>query len=445
MTNKNNDNISSGLLLQSASSSSTATPSGTTKRIKVRLVVRRRRRKSLDTENDIEAFDNMIVERSNLGETSSLCGSCYSNHSSDNHSLDLQLLDSSTSATTTESLLESLPLEGQEGNQEKERMILDAPSTPKKKKVRRPSLGRRIMQSLSLTPSTPKQNKQTLTPRRGSMNSTSYTKGTCSIPATSAPRRRGSLTHSTLGGGGSTTTQPKTPTRSFKMKRQSSSLQESMQQSFSNLIGNMSFSSLQGTSSNSTNNSKRSPFGKEFVQYAESTSSTDLSLDEELSHELFDFDTGAVGMEEADMLLRHIDSEIAQHDCHKTRLARACEKDWELAMARREAGNVLGQAITARRLNTRKIEMHKHEQVLNFLNTLRVVVETEIRQATLLAQFLNEQGEDEPMWLVMPTTLDGLREELDFMLADWDTIQVDAIMDQEVPLNKDDLFNDCNM
>lgn len=190
--------------------------------------------------------------------------------------------------------------------------------------------------------------------------------------------------------------------------------------SFNSFIGNMSFGNMSITTL-PFGVVRSAPFGKDFLEYAEK-STVELSDIDSLDND-FDFDQGTVTMEMAARLLRRILDETREQKRHKDGILKQCARDWELAQARKEAGNRLGYLTTIRRMHIRRMECCKYDQVLSFLETLKVVVETEIDQATSLAELAGAEAA-----LVMPITEAGLKDEIECMLTDWDeSIDVDDL------------------
>ena len=239
-------------------------------------------------------------------------------------------------------------------------------------------------------PSTPIQKMK----RRGSNGSvvSNIKEALCITP------RRNSLTN-----GSSTPTRSSTRTPNTQRR---SSLTSGFNTSFGNLLGNMSFCNIKA--------GKRAPIGKEVFLYAES-SNGELSSDDGFDDE-FEFDQEGVSMGEAEMLLRHVEDQIQQQNSQKQNIAKACHKDWELACARREAGNQLGFSVLVRRMYYQQIECLKHEEILKYLETLKLIIQTEINHASSMA----ELTDFEPA-LAMPITTEALQEEIEFMLCDWES------------------------
>ena len=215
-----------------------------------------------------------------------------------------------------------------------------------------------------------------------------------------------------------------TPTSTPRARRPIPKKSCSSSSTFNTFVGNMSFGNMSITSI-PFGTTRRAPFGKEMLNYAEK-STGELSELDSLDND-FEFDQGTIGMEMAKRLQQRILDEIQRQQSHKEGILKKCAKDWELAQARKESGNRLGFLTTIRKMHIRRMECCKHDQVLEFLNTLKLVVETEITQATCLTELTGAEAA-----LVMPITDVGLKEELECMLTDWvETIDVDDLNVEE--------------
>eukprot|EP00977_Amphora_coffeiformis_P017983 scaffold6064_cov173-Amphora_coffeaeformis.AAC.12 len=316
-----------------------------------------------------------------------------------------------SAAMTTELLLNSLPLAEPCTQCQKIHKVendtpidllliglpLEAPSTPHQTMNRRGSRGGAVETA-------------SRTPRRGSMRRRGSNSSLVdNIKETFARNhRRDSL---------DATTTPRSKRSTPKKSCQSSS-------TFNTFIGNMSFGNMSITSL-PFGAVKSAPYGKEMLDYAE-RSTGELSEIDSLDNDI-DFDQGTVGVEMAKKLRQRILDEIQQQQSQKEDILKKCAKDWELAQARKESGNRLGFLTTIRKMHIRRMECCKHDQVLHFLGTLKLVVETEITQATCLTELTGAEAA-----LVMPITEVGLQEEIECMLTDWDeTIDVDDMNVEE--------------
>eukprot|EP00977_Amphora_coffeiformis_P009126 scaffold2069_cov187-Amphora_coffeaeformis.AAC.43 len=117
---------------------------------------------------------------------------------------------------------------------------------------------------------------------------------------------------------------------------------------------------------------------------------------------------------QAKALMSHLERELTKQKNAKAQVMEICKDDFSVAHARRDAGCRYGFLLSVNKMKKHERDCEVFDQAIECLETLLLVISTEVSQVEAIAELSGEQ----PSGLKLFLTAESLRTEIDCILAD---------------------------